>query len=94
MSFIITEPCVGLCDAGCTEVCPVDCIYPAEGYSLTQEGIQKMIEANEMLYINPDECIDCGACEPECPVDAIFPEDEVPDKWKDYIRKNYVRFGL
>jgi ferredoxin len=49
---------------------------------------------NEQLYIHPEECIDCGACVPECPVDAIFPDDEVPDKWKHFIDKNYARFGL
>ncbi|MDZ7312722.1 MAG: ferredoxin family protein [candidate division KSB1 bacterium] len=47
-----------------------------------------------MLYIHPQECIDCGACEPECPVEAIFPESEVPEKWKEYIDYNYVAFGI
>jgi ferredoxin len=47
-----------------------------------------------MLYIHPEECIDCGACEPECPVEAIFPEDDVPEKWKDFIARNYERFGM
>jgi ferredoxin len=46
-----------------------------------------------MLYINPDECIDCGACAPECPVSAIFPEDEVPEQWRQYIEMNYAYFG-
>ena len=53
-----------------------------------------MRAAKEMLYIHPDECIDCGACEPECPVEAIFPEDEIPDDQKDFIRINYERFGM
>jgi NAD-dependent dihydropyrimidine dehydrogenase PreA subunit len=75
-------------------VCPVDCIYPAEGYTLDQADKEKMIQAKEQLYINPEECIDCGACEPECPVDAIFVEDEVPEQYKEYIKKNYERFGL
>ncbi|RMH81173.1 MAG: ferredoxin family protein [Calditrichaeota bacterium] len=94
MTYIITEPCVGVCDTACVEVCPVDCIYPAEGYTLSEEDKERMKAANEMLYIHPEECIDCGACEPECPVEAIFPEDEVPEKWQDYIQKNYARFGL
>jgi ferredoxin len=47
----------------------------------------------KQLYIDPDECIDCGACEPECPVEAIFEETEVPAEWDDYIRKNYEFFG-
>ena len=62
MTYGIAEPCIGTKDASCVEVCPVDCIY----------------EAADMYYINPDECIDCGACEPECPVQAIFPDTDVP----------------
>ena len=46
------------------------------------------------LYINPEECIDCGACEPECPVEAIFDEDDTPDEWKEYIKLNYDYFGV
>ena len=64
MPYVITQPCIGQRDASCVEVCPVDCIHPTpdeEGY-----------EYAEQLYINPDECIDCGACEPACPVTAIF----------------------
>ncbi len=72
MAYIITEPCINVKDKACVEVCPVDCIY----------------EGEDMLYIHPDECIDCGACMPVCPVEAIFPEMEVPEKWKDYIAKN------
>jgi NAD-dependent dihydropyrimidine dehydrogenase PreA subunit len=95
MAYIIFEPCVGVCDTACVTVCPVDCIYPAEGHSFqTEEGKKKMREAGEMLYIHPDECIDCGACEPECPVEAILPEDEIPDDQKKYIGINYKRFGL
>jgi len=81
MPHIIAEPCIGVKDASCVDVCPVDCIYGKN-------------EDVEMLYIHPEECIDCGACQPECPVDAIFPDDEVPEKWKNYIEKNYLRFGL
>ena len=62
MTYVITEPCIGTKDQSCVEVCPVDCIY----------------EAGDQFLINPEECIDCGACEPECPVEAIYPEDEVP----------------
>ena len=94
MTYVITEPCAGVCDTSCVDVCPVDCIYPAKDYSLDESDVQKMREAKETLYIHPDECIDCGACEPECPVEAIFPEDEVPDKWKIYIKKSQERFGL
>ena len=62
MPYVITEACVGTKDKACVDVCPVDCIY----------------EGEQQLYIHPDECIDCGACEPECPVTAIFPEEDVP----------------
>ena len=85
MTFIITEPCIGVKDTACVEVCPVDCIHPTK-----DEGD---FESSDMLYIDPAECIDCGACEPACPVEAIFEEDAVPDKWKSYIPKNYERFG-
>ena len=76
MPYIICEPCVGTLDRGCVDVCPVDCIY----------------EGEDQLYIHPDECIDCGACEPECPVTAIFPEEDVPPEWKSYVEKNKVYF--
>ena len=95
MTYIITEPCVSVCDTSCVEVCPVDCFYPAEGHSFDDEdGKAKMRTANEMLYIHPDECIDCGACEPECPVEAIFPEEDVSEDQEAFIKKNYDRFGV
>lgn len=95
MTYIITEPCVGVCDTSCVTVCPVDCFYPAEGYTFdTEKGKEKMRNNRKQLYIHPDECIDCGACEPECPVEAIFPEDEVPDDQEEFIRINYERFGM
>ena len=62
MTYIIAEPCIGTKDASCVDVCPVDCIY----------------EAEDQYFIHPDECIDCGACEPECPVNEIYPEDARP----------------
>jgi len=78
MTHVITSLCVR--DRGCIEVCPVECIVPgppADGWS--------------MVYIDPDTCIDCGACVPECPFSAIFPEDEVPAgytaKGGEYINK-------
>src|ERR1700752_952188 len=72
MAYVIAEPCINVKDKACVEVCPVDCIY----------------EGETMLYIHPDECIDCGACEPVCPVKAIFAEDETPDQWKNFIELN------
>ena len=81
MTYIITEPCINVKDTTCVEVCPVDCIHPRRDEADFANTLQ--------LYINPDECIDCGACEPVCPVTAIFPENEVPDKWKRFIQVNY-----
>ena len=80
MAYVITEPCIGTKDAACVDVCPVDCIHPRK-----DEG---EFEGTQMLFIHPDECIDCGACVPACPVEAIFAMDEVPDQWKSYIDKN------
>ncbi len=72
MTYVIAQPCVDLKDRACVDECPVDCIY----------------EGNRMLYIHPDECVDCGACEPVCPVEAIFYEDDTPEQWKDYYTAN------
>ena len=72
VTYVIAEPCVDVLDKACIEECPVDCIY----------------EGGRMLYIHPDECVDCGACEPVCPVEAIFYEDDVPDKWREYTQAN------
>src|SRR5215212_712509 len=71
MTYVITEPCIGTKDQSCVEVCPVDCIY----------------DAGDHFMINPEECIDCGACEPECPVETIDPEDEVPEHQESYNKK-------
>lgn len=80
MAYVIAQPCINTKDTACVAVCPVDCIHPTK-----DEAAYATVE---MLYINPDDCIDCGACVPECPVDAIFAGDEVPDQWKDFAAKN------
>ncbi len=80
MTYVITQPCIGVKDASCVDVCPVDCIHPAPG--------EEEFEAAEQLYINPEECIDCGACEPACPVTAIFEESAVPEEWKHFMKIN------
>lgn len=77
MAYIICEPCIGTKDTACVDVCPVDCIHPRKD--------EDEFEAEEKLYIHPDECIDCGACVPACPVEAIFVLDEVPEQWQNYI---------
>ncbi len=80
MTFIIAEPCVDTKDTACVDVCPVDCIHPTKDDPKFAE--------EKMLYIDPDECIDCGACEPACPVEAIFEEDTLPEKWSNYLQIN------
>ena len=65
MAYVIAEPCIDVLDISCVSVCPVDCIHYEEG-------------TDRKLFIDPNECIDCGACEPECPVNAIFPEESLP----------------
>ncbi len=72
VTYTIAQSCVDVLDKACIEECPVDCIY----------------EGERMLYIHPDECVDCGACEPVCPVEAIYYEDDVPEQWKDYTKIN------
>ncbi|MBI3740450.1 MAG: ferredoxin family protein [Chloroflexi bacterium] len=86
MAYIITEPCIGTKDASCVNVCPVDCIHPRKD--------EANFEQVTMLYIEPDTCIDCGACVPECPVTAIFPEPDVKDEWKHYIEMNADYYKL
>jgi NAD-dependent dihydropyrimidine dehydrogenase PreA subunit len=72
VTFVITEPCIDVKDKSCVDECPVDCIY----------------EGQRMLYIQPDECIDCAACEPVCPVEAIYVDEDVPEEWSDYTQIN------
>jgi len=69
MTYVVVEACIKCKLMDCVEVCPVDCFY----------------EGENMLVIHPDECIDCGACVPACPVEAIFVLDEVPEQWQNYI---------
>jgi NAD-dependent dihydropyrimidine dehydrogenase PreA subunit len=76
VTYVIAQPCVDVKDKACIEECPVDCIY----------------EGGRSLYIHPDECVDCGACEPVCPVEAIFYEDDTPEEWKDYYKANVEFF--
>ena len=74
MAYIIAEPCIDVKDRSCVNVCPVDCIFGDD--------------EDRMLVIEPDTCIDCGACEPECPVSAIFPAEELPDTWGEFTALN------
>ncbi len=72
MTYVIGAPCIDIKDRSCIDVCPVDCIH----------------EVGRMLVIDPEECIDCGACEPECPVEAIVPEDALPEAWQPFALIN------
>ena len=85
MAYVITEPCIGTKDNSCVEVCPVDCIHPTPD--------EPDYDASEMLYIDPEECIDCDACVEACPVDAIFSEDLVPEAERPYIARNAAYYG-
>lgn len=72
MAYVVTEPCFGCKYTDCVTVCPCDCFY----------------EGEQMLYINPNECVDCDACVAECPVGAIFYEEDVPEQWNGFIALN------
>jgi NAD-dependent dihydropyrimidine dehydrogenase PreA subunit len=80
MTYVIAEPCIGTKDNSCVEVCPVDCIHPTPD--------EPDYDNVEMLYIDPEECIDCDACVEACPVDACFAEDQLPEEWQKYIQIN------
>ena len=83
MPFIITDPCIGTKDHSCVDVCPVDCIHPRKD--------EPEFEQATMLYIHPEECIDCGACVPACPVAAIYDSiDTTPSNQKDLVEANDV----
>lgn len=72
MAFVVTEPCIKCKFTDCVDVCPVDAFH----------------EGANIVVINPDECIDCGACEPECPTSAIYAEEDVPEKWSQFVQLN------
>lgn len=72
MTFVVTEQCIRCKYTDCVEVCPVDCFY----------------EGPNFLAINPDECIDCALCEPECPVNAIYSEDDLPEQYHSFLQLN------
>src|SRR6195952_4929535 len=77
MPYVIASPCIDTMDRSCVEECPVDCIY----------------EGGRKLYINPAECIDCGACEPVCPVEAISQDRRVPDDQREFVGDNALFFS-
>ncbi len=83
MPFVITDPCIGTKDAACVDVCPVDCIHPRKD--------EPEFESASILYVHPEECIDCGACVPACPVAAIYDSVEsTPANQQGFIEANAV----
>ncbi|MFI7025603.1 ferredoxin [Micromonospora sp. NPDC049900] len=77
MVYVVTDACLDIQDRSCVEECPVDCIY----------------EGDRMMYINPDECVDCGRCEPVCPVTSIFHDGDLPATASRFARVNAEFFG-
>lgn len=99
MSYIIGSKCVSVCDTACVKVCPVDCINGpknTEGLGKEVSEMTKEELEGQQLYINPDVCIDCGACLIECPVEAIHPNEEDAIYFGDLesVKKNYEFYGF
>ena len=105
--YVITSPCIDTKDRACVDVCPVQCIYELDGDQLVSRDSAdgdvanthpaqaeiKFVYSDSTLYINPDECTSCDACMPECPVDAIYPGDKVPESEHDFIEINRFVFA-
>ena len=85
MPHVIAEPCCGTKDTACVAVCPVDCIHPTAD--------EADFESHDQLFIDPDACIDCGLCVDECPVSAIFPQEDLPEEWAEFIERNAAYYA-
>ncbi len=85
MTYVIAEPCINTKDTACVDACPVDCIHPKKD--------EPKYATEQLLYIDPVECIDCGACVPVCPVSAIFALDDLPEKWNSFTELNAKYYG-
>jgi NAD-dependent dihydropyrimidine dehydrogenase PreA subunit len=93
MTYVVTKPCLGTKDKSCVEVCPVDCFYDIKKREYNDKfGVAPKddngLEDVGMLNIHPDECINCGACETECPVEAIYEDSGVPEDYQEFIAIN------
>lgn len=84
MAYVIAEPCIGVKDTACVAVCPCDCIHP------TPEAAT--FAAADQLFIDPSTCFDCNLCVDECPVAAIFSQEDLPAEWAEYLEKNAAYF--
>ncbi len=107
LPYVITEACLDVKDRSCVDVCPVQCIYEIENGTLVSRfeaggDVEnqhpphpdiKFLYSDRMLYIHPDECVSCTACLPVCPVDAIYPEDDIPEHLRGFIEVNRFIFG-
>jgi NAD-dependent dihydropyrimidine dehydrogenase PreA subunit len=80
VAYVIAQPCIGVKDTACVDACPVDCIHPAKR--------EPEFDGETQLYIDPSECIDCGACVPVCPGAAIFAREDLPREWEPYAEIN------
>ena len=83
MAYVIAEPCIGVKDTACVTVCPVDVIHP--------RGDEPDFVQHEQLYIDQEHCIHCGLCVGECPVRAVFADEDIPAEWASFIEKNAAR---
>ena len=84
MPYVITEACLGVKDRACVDVCPVDCIHPTKD--------EPNFATAEQLYIDPSTCVDCDLCREECPVTAIFPQDDLPAEWSSFVERNAAHY--
>ena len=84
MAYVIAQPCIGVKDTACVDVCPVDCIHPTPN----EAGAATV----EQLYIDPNVCTSCGLCETECPVKAIFDQDDLPTEWAGFAERNAAHY--
>jgi ferredoxin len=86
MTYVIAEPCIGSKDSSCVDVCPVDCIHPTR----EESGYDEV----EMLYIEAEECIDCGVCAEACPVDAPYLDVDLPSEWTRYAEASAQYYAM
>jgi ferredoxin len=84
VAYVIAEPCIGTKDTACVDACPVDCIHSKK--NTTYDDGRRTFDDVPQLYIDPVECIDCGACVPVCPESAMFALADLPEKWKQYTK--------
>lgn len=97
MAYVITQTCVGTCDTACVDVCPCDCIVgpvPLDDLRHVPPGERAGVFPGVQMFIDPDECVDCGACVDECPVDAIYLDDDIPAEHRGDVERNAAFFRL